>query len=162
MKYSIGFRTSIVRKTVDGSGRSVNEVAKEAGVHPATLGNWIRQYRNGTIAADGCDAIPPSRRHPGEKLSLLLESKGVSQDDLGDWLRRHGLHSEHLPLWEQELTSMANDADKTAKEENSALRRENKLLKKELKRKEKALAEAAIMITLKKKYPNLFEDDGEA
>jgi len=53
------------------------------------------------------------------------------------------------------------DKDKTEKAELAALRKENKTLKKELARKEKALAEAAILITLKNKYPNLFEQDKE-
>jgi cell shape-determining protein MreC len=46
--------------------------------------------------------------------------------------------------------------------ENSQLRKENKALKKELARKEKALVEAAVLLTLKKNYHTLFKDDGEA
>ena len=161
MRYSKGFKASIVRKTMDGTGRTVNEIAKECGVHTATIGAWIELYRTGTLSLDGSDAIPPSHRHPGEKLALLLESKTVATDEVGDWLRRRGLHSEHLPLWEQELTSMANDTNKTNKDDNTALRKENKRLQKENERQKQALAEAAILLTLKKKYQNLFEDDKE-
>ena len=99
--------------------------------------------------------------HPSERFVLLLESKSIAPDKLGEWLRIHGLHSEHLALWEQELTDTMSDKDKNEKAELVALRKENRSLKKELARKEKALAEAAVLITLKKKYPNLFGQDEE-
>jgi transposase len=162
MRYSQGFKASIIRKSQDGSGRSLDDLARESGVHPATLGRWIQKFRAGTLAADGTDGILPSQRHPGEKLALLLESRTVSPEGMGEWIRRHGLHSEHLPLWEQELTTMASGKDDQGRNENAQLRKENRQLQKELARKEKALAEAAVLLMLKKKHPALFEGDGES
>ena len=49
MKYSPGFKASIVRKTQDGSGRSVNQMARETGVSYTTIANWIEQYRIGKL-----------------------------------------------------------------------------------------------------------------
>ncbi len=160
MKYSLGFRASIVRKTQDGSGRSVYQVAKETGISPATVSSWINQFRNGTLSLDGSDGVTPGQRSPGEKLSLLLESKTLSEDQFGEWIRTRGLHTEHLPLWEQELTTLMNDKQTEAIESNKALRKENKRLKEELQRKDKALAEAAVLLTLKKKYHHLFDQEG--
>ena len=162
MRYTDGFKRSLIRKVFEGTGKPVEEVAREAGVNQATLGRWIQKYRAGTLEEDGGEGIQPSHRNPGEKLHLLLESKTVGPEEMGEWLRRHGLHTEHLRLWEQELSTMANDTDKSKKDENAQLRKENKNLKKELARKEKALAEAAILLTLKKNYQTLFKDDGEA
>lgn len=162
MRYSQGFKASIVRKSQDGSGRTLDELASESGIHPATLGRWMQKFRAGTLTADGTDGILPSKRHPGEKLALLLESRTVGPDGMGEWMRRHGLHSEHLPLWEQELTTMAIGKDEQARSEIAQLRKENKKLLKELSRKDKALAEAAVLLMLKKKHPTLFEGDGES
>lgn len=161
MRYSRGFKASAVRKTLDGTGRSIHKVAAELGIYPATLSQWIYQHKAGTLSLDEGDSIPPNDRHPGEKLALLLESKTIDQENMGEWLRTRGLHSEHLTLWEQELTTTMQHKETNAQAENTALRKENKALKKELARKEKALAEAAILITLKKKYPNLFEQEEE-
>jgi len=162
MRYSEGFKASIVRKSLDGSGRSIDDLARESGVHSATIGRWIQAFRAGTLAQDGGDGIQPSHRHPGEKLALLLESKAIGPDGKGEWLRRHGLHSEHLPLWEQELTTMANDAANKKQDETVRLRKENKRLQKELAEKEKALADAAVLLMLKKKHQKLFEEGGES
>ena len=161
MKYSEGFRASIVRKTQDGSGRSVYQVAKETGINVATIKNWITQFKNGSLGLDGSDAITPSQRSPGEKLALLLEGQTIADDAKGEWLRKQGLHSEHLPMWEQELSSIMNDKQTDLKAENARLKKENKALQKEKKRQEKALSELAILISLKKKYPNLFEENEE-
>jgi len=35
-----------VKKTQDGSGRSVYQVAQETGINPTTLKNWISQYKH--------------------------------------------------------------------------------------------------------------------
>ncbi len=161
MKYSEGFRASIVKKTQDGSGRSVSQIAKETGISPTTIKNWITQLKNGNLNLDGCDGLTPSQRSPGEKLALLLESRNLSEEGKGEWLRQHGLHSEHLHLWEQELTSIMNDKQTDLKAANAELKKDNKKLRKENDRQQKALAEAAILLTLKKKYLNLFEDSEE-
>jgi transposase-like protein len=161
MRYSQGFKASIVKKTQDGSGRSVYQIAREAGINTTTIKNWIAQYKNGRLGLDGSDSIIPSKRSPGEKLALLLESQTIPEDSKGEWLRQQGLHSEHLPLWEQELASIMNDKQTDLKTENARLKKENKELQKEKKRQDKALAELAILISLKKKYQNLFEENEE-
>lgn len=161
MRYSEGFRASIVKKTQDGSGRSIYQIARETGINPLTIKNWIAKFKHGRLSLDGSDTITPSQRSPGEKLALLLESQTLEDDTKGEWLRTHGLHSEHLPMWEQELVSIMNDKQTDLKAENTQLKKENKALQKEMKRQEKALSELAILISLKKKYPNLFEENEE-
>lgn len=127
MRYSEGFKATIVKKTQDGSGRSVYLVAKETGINLSTIKNWIAQFKNGTLGLDGSDAVSPSQRNPGEKLALLLEGQTITGEAKGEWLRRHGLHSEHLPMWEQELKSLMNDKQTDLKAENARLI--NRLLK---------------------------------
>ena len=161
MKYSAGFRASIVRKTQDGSGRSISAIARETGVSYTTITNWIEKYQLGKLDMDDAHGVTPGQRNPGEKLSLLLESKSLPEDQLGEWLRHHGLHAEHLPLWEQELTTVMNDKQTDLNHENKALRKENKRLQRDLERKEKALSEAAVLLTLKKKFHNLFSNEDE-
>ena len=100
---------------------------------------------------------------------MLLESKTLDDEDRGQWLRQQGLHSEHLPLWEQELAGMVQDKQSALKSENITLKKEKKQLEKELKAKErelaikeKALADVAVLLTLKKKHRDLFQEDEES
>ena len=161
MKYSPGFRSSVVRKTLDGSGRSIAQVSRETGVSYATIANWIDKHRLGKLDVDDATGLTPDQRNPGEKLTLLLESRTLDGDQKGEWLRQHGLHSEHLTLWEQELTAVMNDKQTDLNQKNNELKKENKRLQRELAQKEKALAEAAVLLTLKKKFRNLFASEDE-
>jgi transposase-like protein len=129
------------------SGRSVSEIARESGVSTVTINNWKQQHKAGTLSMDGCDGLTSSQRSPGEKLALLLESRTVLEEGRGEWLRQRGLHSEHIHLWEQELTSIMNDKQTNLRSENAELKKDNKRLKKEVERQKAALAEAAILLT---------------
>ncbi len=65
--------------------------------------------------------ITPDQRNPGEKLTLLLESKTLDEEQKGEWLRQNGLHSEHLPLWEQELITVMNNKQSDLNKDNPEL-----------------------------------------
>ena len=95
-----------------------------------------------------------------EKNSALLEIAALTPEEEGEWLRRNGLHSEHLVLWKKEVQEALTENTKlTSKSEQKELKQQNKELKKELRRKDKALAEMSVLMTLKKKLPYLFEDE---
>lgn len=166
MKYSKGFKSSIVRRVVDRGEKSVYQVSKETGISATTINNWIAKHKAGKLILDSSDDLTPSQRSPGEKLALLLESKTLDDANRGEWLRRQGLHSEHLPLWEQELAGMVQDKQNALKTENTNLKKEKKQLERDLRAKErelsikeKALADVAVLLTLKKKHRNLFQDE---
>jgi transposase-like protein len=157
MKYSKGFKSSIVRRVVEHEGKSIYQVSKETGICAATITSWIEKHKAGKLVLESSDELTPSQRSPGEKLSLLLESKTLDDESRGQWLRQQGLHSEHLPLWEQELAGMVQDKQSALKSENITLKKEKKQLEKDLKAKErelaikeKALADVAVLLTLKK------------
>ena len=168
MKYSKGFKSSIVRRVVERGEKSVYQVSKETGIGAATINGWIEKHKAGKLGMDSSDDLTPSQRGPGEKLALLLESKTLDDSNRGEWLRQQGLHSEHLPLWEQELAGMVQDKHNALKTENTNLKKEKKQLEKDLRAqarelaiKEKALADVAVLLTLKKKHRNLFQEEGE-
>jgi hypothetical protein len=54
-----------------------------------------------------------------------------------------------------------NSRQSEMNEAYAAVKKENKRLVRELKRKDKALADAAVLLTLKKKYRDLFAEEGE-
>jgi len=66
-------------------------------------------------------------------------------------LRENGLKSEHLILWEKELKNQVTEQEKRMKSEIKELKINYRKLQKELNKKDKALAEMAALITLKKK-----------
>jgi transposase len=160
MRYSKGFKTSVLKKILPPAERSVREVAKETGVSENTIYIWLKKLQNGTFNTDDSE-LRPNDRSIKEKLRLLLEGRSKSEDELGKWLRENGLHSEHLTLYEQEIKDIVTDRNEKYKEENKKLRKEKKALEKELRRKEKALAEMAALLTLKKKADEIWGEPEE-
>jgi hypothetical protein len=95
-------------------------------------------------------------------LTLSVEAAGIDNEQLGGFLRERGLHSEHITIWDQELRDMIDNKNDQQDKVNKALKKKVKELEKELQRKEKALAEAAALLVLKKKLDALtkeHEDD---
>lgn len=64
------------------------------------------KLKEGKMSLDEDDENPSSMRNSREKLDLLIEYQTVSEENQGEWLRQHGLHSEHLPLFRQELNGL--------------------------------------------------------
>ena len=156
MKYSLAFKESQVKKILPPMNRSIREVSDETGVSDQTLRNWLSKAKEGTLSHG--DTVGNTGRSPREKLNLVIESRIVSEQDKGQWLRKHGLHSQHLTEYEQELRDMVENKNHDKKTEHKRILAENKRLKKELAKKEKALAEMAALYTLKKKAEELWED----
>jgi len=160
MQYSIGFRKGVLRKVLPPSNRSILSVSREHGIADQTIRNWLKKLKADKFA-ESSQELSTTKRNNLEKLHLLLQSKSLNGEALGKWMRERGVHTETLKLWEQELREVMTDREKRYKEELREIKKKNKELEKELRRKEKALAETAALLTLKKKADALWGDRGE-
>lgn len=154
-------REAVVRKAL--SGEVPQEVlAKEFGVSRTSVQNWLRAYRK-----CGAGVVSKKERRPQEwtveeRLEALMQTHGLSEEELGAWCRSQGLHTHHLVQWRRELLESASAGSKESQSAVRALREENRALKKALRRKDKALAETTALLVLKKKAALIWgqpEDD---
>ena len=83
---------------------------------------------------------------PEEKLAAVLEATSLTEEDLGPFLRSRGLHEAHLQQWHDQML-MGLEPFEGKRNERKRIQE----LEKELQRKDKALAEAAALLVLKKK-----------
>lgn len=149
-----------MKKVLPPENSPISEVSKETGVSEQTIRNWLLKLKNDNLDPKAGE-VSPEQRSSSEKMSLLFESKSLSSEAKGEWLRKNGIHSEHLVLWEQELRDKVNDKANKEKQTTKKLKKRNKELEKELERKEKALAEMAALYTLKKKAEAIWGGDEE-
>jgi transposase-like protein len=100
-----------------------------------------------------------------EKLRLVSAAEGLQGEELGELLRREGVHLEQLEEWRQLVHGVLSESNAgrrpTAAEAKLAKKR-IKELERELRRKEKALAESAAMLFLEKKLQAMGWDDRHA
>ncbi|ARM30480.1 transposase [Prosthecochloris sp. HL-130-GSB] len=158
MGYSHAVRQSILKKVLPPESRSIAEVSRETGINHQTIRNWIKQAESG-ILADGTQDSCPRFLTPKEKYELVVEAAGIDDEQLGEFLRERGLHTEHLTIWNQELRDMVDKKSERQDKENKELKKKVRDLEKELQRKEKALAEAAALLVLKKKLNALIKEN---
>jgi len=125
-------------------------LSREIGVSAPTLSKWLRLAEDAPFMVlppgDGGDARPCKRWTLAEKLRVLSTAEGLSEKELGAFLREEGVHPEELRTWRDSLDE--SRVDRSAQRRIQALERE-------LRRKEKALAEAAALLMLKKKAQEL-------
>jgi transposase-like protein len=104
----------------------------------------------------------PNDKSPEEKLRAVLESASVPSDQLGEFLRKKGLHETHLQQWRLQMLQGLGKQPNTAKSKPSAAEaKQIRELEKELRRKDKALAETAALLVLKKKVQQIWGDEDD-
>jgi transposase-like protein len=159
MRYSEELKAVVIERALEGSVTQ-DAIAEEFGVSRSTVQNWMRGQRASGAAMKGKDKRPRSWTTE-ERLEALLATHGLSEEQVGAWCRERGIHTHHLAQWRQELVAGSGE-NAAAVSETRALRQEVRGLKQELRRKDKALAETAALLVLKKKAASIWgevEDD---
>lgn len=96
-----------------------------------------------------------------EKLQALIEAAAVPEEQLGQFLRRQGLHQAQLQDWRQQVLSGLRQRPARSSKKSTTEARRLRELERELARKEKALAEAATLLILKKKVGAIWGDEAD-
>ncbi len=162
MEYSRSFKEAMVMKMMDPARRRrTEELAVEVGVHPSTLSRWVREAgRVGDMSRKKIKEKGgrPDDRTAEEKLQMVLEASLLTDEELGVFLREKGLHEAQLERWRQDALGGLSGQPPLSKSASGKTPEAKRIreLEKELNRKEKALAEAAALIVLKKKADALW------
>ena len=109
MKYSYDFKKGVVQKAL--SRKNVREVAEETGVTAWSIYQWIKQLNKGNL---NLGRTGPKGYTLNKKQTLLLEAQSIPDDEQGAWLRKNGIHSDHLNKWKDEIFDVMdnNNIDK--------------------------------------------------
>lgn len=150
MGYSAEFKEAAVQKLLSRGNKTVKEIIEEIGIASPTIYQWRDNLAN---IGGMKKSSKPQSRSVSEKLKALAEYNILPVEKRGEYLRKNGLHEEHLKEWQNQIEEAFAPAKRSSKErmEKSADQKKIKELERELRRKEKALAEAAALLILKKK-----------
>jgi len=158
--YSPEFQANLVKKILSSPDKTITSIAREEKVSKSAIYKWLDKFKNTTLDLTETDLCMPIDWDPSSKLIALQESFNLKNEELNSYCRKNGIYSHHLDEWRNEFMTAKKDnlLDKH-KLELKLLKKENKLLTQELRRKEKALAEAAALLLLKKKADLIWGDD---
>ena len=156
MGYSIQIRNAVLKKVLQGN-KPHYETAMKFGVGRSTIGKWLREYRqNGNIYLNSKEKRPKDWTAE-ERMAALMKTGSMNTEDRAAWCRKKGIFVHNLNQWKKDaIFAMTLHSGKKQSEQEKSLKKENTILKKELSRKEKALAETAALLVLKKKAQEIW------
>jgi transposase-like protein len=151
--FSVAFKQKMVQRLTGKNAVSALQLARETGVRQQNLSRWLEEARSLPIMAD--KPRPATREWTVEqKARILTEACKLDGEQLTAYLECEGVK---LPEYEQWRIAL-DEGGRASAATNKRIRQ----LERELARKEKALAEAATLLVLKKKVETLYgEDEGD-
>jgi hypothetical protein len=161
-RYNIAYRQEIVEKAKHRGSQTLEEFASEHDLNMFTLKNWLAadKRQQSSFARQHSQALPtetPAEQwSAAQRLQALNQTYGLDPTARSAWCRSHGLFEHHLHSWAQAFCQ-AEQAP-VSKAQLRELERKYQASERELNRKNKALAEAAALLVLQKKFQALLEE----
>jgi transposase-like protein len=154
-EYTESFRQQALEKVFSRGSNSIRVVAEDLNMSLGTLRNWMKADRDRSRATAGLQSKRPQDWGLADRLQILMESHGLEEEALNALCREKGIFRHHLEQWQVAFTAGGAVDNRSQLRE---LKDTNRRLTRELNRKEKALAEAAALLVLQKKYQALWEE----
>jgi transposase-like protein len=174
MHYPDMFKNTMIQKMTGPDAISATALSKQVDVPQSTLSKWLRMAGVGpsygfpnnaneyTKMAKITYPKRPNDWSAEDKLKLVVEASSLDDEHLGAFLRSNGLHQTHLDQWRlQMLNALQNSSSKKKARRNTVDAKRIRTLEKELNRKDKALAETAALLVLKKKVREIWGDEDD-
>jgi transposase-like protein len=148
MAYPKELRERAIARMLPPINASLSALSQELNIPYQTLYAWRTQSsKHPAPVTQAREAEDLFDAHT--KFTVVLETATLNEVDLDAYCRSKGLYLEQIALWRAQCAAALNPKTVTDTERNSAKRIQ--LLEGELARKEKALAEAAALMILRKK-----------
>jgi transposase-like protein len=147
-------KEAMVAKLLPPNNVPVATLSAETGIAKSTLNEW-KTKALGVQSKSQNSIINKKAITPNDKFHIVLDTYTLSEYELSEYCRKHGLYVDEVKKWRITFASAMDkepEAVKVIKEELLEEKKKNKQLEKELNRKEKALAEAAALLVLQKKF----------
>jgi transposase-like protein len=154
--YPAEFKEQALRKAHERGDKTLQAMADELNLSLGTLKNWLKQSGQSHGLALPTNG-PISSWSAEQRLTALNESHGLKDQALHAWCREKGLFEHQLRQWQREFCHPGKAAATPADAALRQAKQQNEKLERELRRKDKALAEAAALLVLQKKFQALWE-----
>jgi transposase len=169
MEYAENVKARMLRRMLGPDAVTATSLAQETGISQATLSRW-----RAAASIKGVSSTKPTQPPTPETTTVakrqqdwtaleraqaVLAASALGEAELGEFLRREGLHREQLDAWKDALEEALAQPQRGRRTTSDAKR--IKELEREVARKDKALAETAALLVLKKKMSLLLGDEAD-
>jgi transposase-like protein len=161
--HSTEFKEQALIKVRERGTRSVQDIANDLNMNVGTLRKWTSKSNRKVAASDPKALLPDDLPAPSwtiaQRFQALLETHAMPAMQLHAWCREKGLFEHQLKAWRDAFCNASTSDSRESKLALRELQTKHEGLQRELRRKEKALAEAAALLVLQKKFQALWEDE---
>ena len=153
MNYSAEVKETMISRMMAPNSESISRISREEGISEQTLRNWRDRARAEGNVTPG-KAGNSSAWSTQDKFLVVVETAKLNEAELAEYARKKGLYVEQIRAWKDACVNANGRVAKEAAKLNRELKaseKERHRLEMELARKEKALAETAALLVLRKK-----------
>jgi transposase len=149
--FSVAFKQKMVQRLTGKDAVSAMQLSRETGVRQQNLSRWLQEARSLPVVSSR--EVTERAFTLEQKARVLAEAANLQGEQLHTYLEREGIKLADFERWRIALQDEGRASNATSKRIRQ--------LERELARKEKALAEAAALLVLKKTIAkaHLDEDD---
>ncbi|MCM3390722.1 transposase [Ureibacillus chungkukjangi] len=161
IRYTAEQKQAVVARMMPPQNEAVAKINEETGITEATLYKWRKEARAKGSATPG-NGQTSDKWSSHDKFLVVMETFSMNEAELAEYCRRKGLYREQIESWKEVCLQANGQAFDQAKQLNGQLKEEKqraKALEKDLQKKEKALAEAAALLLLRKKAQAIWGDE---
>lgn len=139
--FSVAFKHKMVQRLIGKDAVSALQLARETGVRQQNLSRWLQEARS--LPLVGSRDLTKHVFTLEQKARVLAEGSKLQGEELHAYLEREGIKLAEFERWRIALEEEGRSP--------STVSKRIRQLERELARKEKALAEAAALLVLKKR-----------
>jgi transposase-like protein len=143
---------------------AIRRLSQEEGISEAALHKWRAEARGKGQLLPAADAGPKGWSSR-DKFAAVLETAALNEADLAEYCRKRALFPAQIAAW-RVACEQANDWDRASTARLGQATKEEKKrvkdLERELARKDRALAETAALLVLRKKAAAIWGGDEDA
>ncbi len=147
----------MVARLLPPESAAIDLVSREVGVSVTTLERW-----RSDALADGSSGGGSQRWTAAARLQAVIVTAAMDEATRSAWCREQGLYPAELDAWKRDAIAGLGEPRASSAAEAREDRRRVKELERELHRKDKALAETAALLVLRKKLAAVFHQDEDA
>jgi transposase-like protein len=162
--YSPERKAAILKKLLPPLNMSVAELSRQENISNVTLYAWRKQLRERGHVVPGSQSSP-EQWSAEAKFAVVVETALLSEVELSEYCRKRGLFPDQVKAWKE--TCLEGHRAKiqrspVVREEARQDKKRIRSLEKELHRKDRALAEAAALLVLRKKLNAFWDEKNDA
>jgi transposase-like protein len=162
-KYSEDFKEQALVKVFNrGKDHTIQDVADDLSISLQTLKTWMKKAKLDNRRDRPSKLKRSQDWSPEERLVALQKTYGLTGEGLNAWCREQGLFVHQLEQWKADFCRQGGASEKRGETRAlHTLKAEIHSLESQILRKDKALAEAAALLVLQKKFRALLGGEVE-